>query len=192
MKRAVTLLVAVLALVMGGGTAAADQRVGDFYFFDDMPGIVVLNGEIDAGTMRDFRQAMKLRPKTTVVALSSPGGYVDEALALASELHRRGLSTAIPRGYQCYSACAYLFFAGREHVVTGALGVHQVSAEGYSRVYSGDVRVALRRFGTPAEVVKRMFETGPDDLYVFSRKEIARFAINRSAKGSAVTVFAGR
>jgi hypothetical protein len=189
-------MAAAVAILCGTAVVAAAERIGDFVIYDDVKDAIVLDGEIDPGTVRDFKRALKVRPNAKIVVLSSPGGYVDDALRLAADIHRRGMSTAIPKGFGCYSACAYLFFAGREHVVQGELGVHQVSAEGYTGgrdVYDGDVRQQLQSYGTPREVIRIMVATPPTDMYIFSRKEVARMAINRSSgKGSMAEKFAAR
>src|SRR5689334_22052295 len=133
------MLVAAFAI----GSAYANERIGDFVVYSKATDIIALDGEIGSSTIRDVHRALKARPGAKVVLLQSPGGYVDEALRLAAEIRRLGLNTAIPKGFGCYSACSYLFFAGREHVVRGELGVHAVAEQGArpgSPVYDGDVR----------------------------------------------------
>lgn len=173
------------------GAAIAAQRIGDFVIYSEAE-MISLNGQIGPGTIGDFHRALAARPHTRIVLLESPGGDVDAALRLAAEIRKRGLSTAIPRGYACYSACSYLFFAGREHVVKGALGVHRVSAKGWDEargeVYDGDVRAALRRYGANAGVIRAMVSTPPGRLHVFSPREISRLSINRFAGDQSLAV----
>lgn len=189
------LAAAALLAALATGSACANDRIGDFVVYSTASDIIALDGEIDAGTIRDFHRALKARPNTRVILLESPGGYVDEALRLAAEIRRRGLSTAIPRDFGCYSACSYLFFAGKEHVVRGELGVHQVAEEGGKPgavIYDGDVRQALRRYGAPASVIKAMAATPSSDMYVFSAKEISAYSLNRAAAGSKTMLYASR
>jgi len=120
----------------------------------------------------------------------------DEALRLAAEIRQRGLGTAIPADYACYSACTYLYFAGRDHFTRGKLGVHRVSSEGYSDaaaagVYDGDVRAAMRQYGASVEVIHAMVSTPPSKLHVFSRKEIAAYSINHGAGTCLAAKYAG-
>ncbi len=176
--------------VMAGLADAAD-RIGDFVVYPQSD-LIALDGQISTGTIGDFHRALAARPHTRIVLLESPGGDVDAALQLASEIRQRGLGTAIPRGFICYSACSYLFFAGREHVVRGALGVHRVSAEGWSEargmVYDGDVRAALTSYGAAAGVIKAMVSTPPSSLHVFSPAEISRLSINKIAGNQSLAV----
>jgi hypothetical protein len=174
------LLAALAALAISTVPATATERIGSFLVYDDSSDVIALDGQIGLSTVQDFRRALDARPDATTVLLSSPGGYVDEALAIAREISRRGLSTSIPSGKRCYSACAYIFFAGRDHVVHGKLGVHSASAEGTGNaVYFDDVSIQLERFGVPAGVMQAMLATSPQDMHVFSKTEIASLSINR-------------
>ena len=145
-------LAAAMAVLLGVGGAGAAERYGNFVVYPESTDVIGLDGEIDGDIVHEFHQAMAARPHAKVLVLQSRGGYVDQALALAAEIRRLGLGTAIPRGASCYSACTFLFFAGREHVVRGNLGVHHVAqsdaADGVG-VYDGDVRDA-RRYGAEA------------------------------------------
>jgi hypothetical protein len=186
---------ALVLAVLATGSAYANERIGDFVVYSKASDIIALDGEIDAGTMRDFHRALKARPNTRVILLESPGGYVDEALSLAAEIRRLGLNTAIPKNFGCYSACSYLFFAGKEHVVRGELGVHAVAEQGGrpgAPVYDGDVRMALKRYGAPASVITAMASTPSSDMHVFSAKEISAFELNRAAAGSKTMLYASR
>jgi hypothetical protein len=76
----------------------------------------------------------------------------------------------------CYSACAYIFFAGSGRQVEGELGVHQISAEVADLVLAqttlGDLLDALQEFGVRQPVISHMLRTPPDDMYVFSTAEL--------------------
>ena len=47
---------------------------------------------------------------------------------VAEEVYERGLNTYIPKDSYCASACSFVFFAGRQRLAEGRLGVHQISA----------------------------------------------------------------
>lgn len=181
--RAFSILLYLLAFfALGLATAVADERIGAFLIFDDMDDVILLDGEIGINTPLEFRRALSARPDTKVIVLGSPGGYVASALILAGDLHSKGLSTAIPEGFGCYSSCAYIFFAGKERLAEGELGVHQMfgvdDASGVQSTVS-DVIEALEQFDTPTEVVTRMFRTPSEDMYVFSSAELDDLDINR-------------
>ena len=177
-------LAAAMAVLLGVGCASAAERFGNFVVYPEKADVIGLDGEIDTDIVHEFHQALAVRPHVKVLVLQSRGGYVDQALALAAEIRQLGLSTAIPRSASCYSACTFLFFAGREHVVRGNLGVHHVAqsdAQDGVGVYDGDVRDALARYGATAPVIRAMVSTPPSDLHVFTSHEISSFSINRGS-----------
>lgn len=193
MRSILSLAVAALVVAFCMVPAQAAQRFGSFVVFDS-PDYILLDGEIDGGSVSDFRRALSARPKATVVALRSAGGYVDEALKLASTIRSHGLSTAVPGNFHCYSACAYLFFAGKEHIVTGKLGVHRVgeadgSASAGADAYYQTVKGDIQRF-LPKNIMRFLESTPSTSMHVFSRKEIGDLAINRGSSTSLAGKFA--
>jgi len=179
------------------GAAQAAERIGSFILPHTSPDMIGFDGVIDGGTIGDFHRALAKHPKAKVVVLQSPGGDVDYALSLAAEIRRLGLGTAVPRGFICYSACTFLYFAGREHMVHGKLGVHRVSSEGWNEkrsgpVYDADVRAALRKYGAAPGVIEAMARTPSSDIHVFSAKEIAALSINRAGSSSLVARYAAQ
>ena len=181
--RLFSLLLRLLLFLGWSATAAmADERIGAFVIFEDMQDVILLDGEIGINTPLEFRRATAARPEAKVLVLGSPGGYVASALIVAGDVHSKGLSTVIPEGFGCYSSCAFIFFAGKERLVEGELGVHQMfGVEDASGVQStvSDIIEALELFETPTEVVTRMFRTPSEEMYVFSPSELDRLDINR-------------
>lgn len=144
--------------------------------------VIILNADITATTPAEFDKALKARPKARIIALNSPGGAVDSALAMARQIRRLGLSTYVPRDMGCYSACSYIFFAGVDREADGELGVHQISADVADLVLTqttlGDLLDALDEFGVKHQVVSHMLRTPPEDMYVFSPHELREYDIN--------------
>jgi peptidoglycan hydrolase-like protein with peptidoglycan-binding domain len=163
-------------------TPTLSQQFGGFSLPVGAPDVVMLNGEVTPSLADDFERALIARPHARVLVLNSPGGYVDSALRVAREAHRRGMSTLVAKGMGCYSACAYIFFAGSPRDVEGELGVHQISSEVADLVLAqttlSDVLDALDLFGVEQSIISVMLRTPPEDMYVFTREEIAEFAID--------------
>lgn len=155
---------------------------GAFSLPPDQPELIVLNAEITSMTAVEFDGALAARPDARIVALNSPGGAVDSAIAMALKIRRLGLDTYVPAGMGCYSACAFMFFAGADRSARGELGVHQISSEVADLVFAqatlGDVLDALETFGVAQTVISRMLRTPPDDMYVFTPEEIETLGIN--------------
>lgn len=152
---------------------------------DEVEDAVLMDGEIGVSTPLDFRRALDLRPKTSVVVLASPGGLVASSLILADDIHRLGLSTFIPEGFGCYSACAFVFLAGKNRLASGELGVHQMASDvpdpSGIQYSTADILDALEDFDVPTPVLTRMFRTPNDSMYVFSAAEVESMEINRMA-----------
>ena len=147
------------------------------------PDVIALTAEITPTTPTDLDRAFDARPDARTLVLNSPGGAVDSALVVAQEVRRRGLRTYVPEGMGCYSACAYIFFAGQNRIADGELGVHQISQDVadivLTQVTIGDILDALDEFGVQHQVISYMLRTPPDDMYVFSRLELSELGINR-------------
>ena len=73
-----------------------------------------------------MREALRDNEITTL-AVNSPGGNVYSGLLLSGVIFDKGINIYIPRGAECASACSFIFFAGKERVIDGRLGVHQFS-----------------------------------------------------------------
>ncbi|WP_234844259.1 PAN domain-containing protein [Sinorhizobium medicae] len=164
---------------------AATKKFGPFSFEESDPSVITLTGEIDLYSALNFRRALHASQKARLLVLDSVGGAVQMALLIADDVHERGLSTFIPKGKGCYSACAFIFMAGAERQVDGELGVHQISSETNDLVSAqlsiSDIIDMLARFDTPAEVMTTMFKTPPSQMHVFSSEEIDRYKLNRKA-----------
>ena len=162
--------------------ATALRQFGSFTLPDARPYAIQLNDEIGHSTARDFEKALAARPDATVLILNSPGGYVDTALVIANEVHQRGMTTVVPKGSGCYSACAYIFFAGIPRQVDGELGVHQIYTEVADLVYAqttlSDILDALDLYGVEQSIVSHMLRTPPEEMYVFTTTEIVEWDIN--------------
>jgi peptidoglycan hydrolase-like protein with peptidoglycan-binding domain len=163
-------------------TPSLSQQFGGFSLPVGAPDVIMLNGEVTPTLADEFERALEVRPNARILVLNSPGGYVDSALRVAREAHKRGMSTLVARGMGCYSACAYIFFAGSPRDVEGELGVHQISSEVADLVLAqttlSDVLDALDLFGVEQMIISVMLRTPPEDMHVFSAEEIADYSIN--------------
>ena len=156
-----------------------------FFYFNELEGVLFLNGTIEKGIYTNFRQAITENKIHTIV-LNSLGGNVEEGLNIAGTVFDKGIKTYIPKGYKCYSACSFIFLAGSEKYALGELGVHQaayaddVSKEKaaigavttVSQLTTADILLRLGEFNTPRFVEQRMLRTAPEDMYVFNAKEL--------------------
>lgn len=166
------------------GANAAEKAFGPFTVDDAKPDVIALNGEIDVNSGLAFRRSLQAAPNAKLVTLNSPGGNVQMGLLIADDIHQRKLATYIPKDSKCLSACSFVFLAGDERKVDGALGVHQISSDSPDLVGAqlaiSDIIEVLNRFGTPMDVMQVMFKTPPNDMHVFSQDEVDRYKLNRA------------
>ncbi|SNS03487.1 hypothetical protein [Antarctobacter heliothermus] len=167
---------------------AAAEKETEFYpiiYDTDTPHLLSLVDDIDIRTPVMLSRALKSFPHVTQLSLSSRGGSVHSALTMSYVVHEEGLRTLIPDGAVCFSACSYLFFAGAERAVQGALGVHQLASASDSlrsgQVALADIMAAYDEFGVNGAVVNKMLLTPADDMYVFDTDELSALGIVNSA-----------
>ncbi len=171
--------------------AAAADRISDyapFYYDTDNPGVLTLEGDIDSRT--DFRlgRALHRFPDVKTLTLSSQGGTIYDGLSMATTIREYGLKTIIPSGGECYSACAYLFFAGTEREAQGKLGVHQLDGLGgdftFGQEILSEVFDSLHTYGVPGEVIVKMLRTPPEQMYVYYPDQLSEMGVLGTAGAS--------
>lgn len=180
MSRALFGLVLVLSAA-GFGIARA-ETISDFvpFIYDTAtPDVLRLEGEINSRTPLSLTLALRQYPQIKTLSLSSPGGQVMAALPAALDIRAAGLMTTIPAEAKCYSACALLFFAGVERSAEGELGVHQVAAENAAsgQFAVGDIIAVLDDFDVPNELIVKMLQTPPNQMYVLEPPEMIRLGL---------------
>ncbi len=142
-----------------------------------------------------------------IVLLDSPGGKVVASMELGQALRRLGMAVIVARpaanqGAQamalasgrCYSACVYALMGGRKRVIPpqSRVGIHRMFnystsfdfSEGLVRERNyddGGMRAMLARYasgmGVSAELVNLAERTSPDQLYMLTSRDIARWRL---------------
>ncbi len=178
--RQLKVAVSTTALLISFPLAASAERITEFapFFYDtETANILFLEGDIDSRT--DFRlgRALHRYPEIETLVLSSQGGTVYDGLSMATTIREYELKTYIPPEGECYSACAYLFFAGVERKSDGELGVHQLDGLGgdftFGQEILSEVFDSLHSYGVPGEVIVRMLRTPPDEMHVYRPDQLA-------------------
>lgn len=182
MLRVALVLVLCVAAASLAGPPVLAQQTEPFRVDRLAPGVARLSGDIGPDHDRQFKRFLAQNPGIQTLELDSRGGSVGAALAIAIAVYENRISTRVAPDSSCISACTYIFFAGRGRVAEGMLGVHQIYGDDLSQ---SDVQVTisfilelLNRFDTPPDVLTLMLRTPPDQVYVFSEREIREFEIN--------------
>ena len=146
LKRKLTALGMSLALTLMGvsmspaqAQAPAQQkeepeRYGPFFYLPSEPNLLIYVGAVSANDLLHMKKALREHPTiSTLILQNNGGGLVHIGLVVAEEVYERGLNTYIPKDSYCASACAFVFFAGRQRLAEGRLGRDQ----GVARVLQG-------------------------------------------------------
>ena len=175
-------LVAAFGLSMALWGPARAQVEGEWIAAPEMSALL-FDGQVGPNAATNFKTMLVEYPDIKIVAFNSPGGYVAPALEIAEEIHLRGINTVIMDDNICYSACAFMFMAGRTRYAVGQLGVHQVSGiddSSITQILVAQIYDNLLTFGTDQKFLNVMFETASEDMYIFSPAELDELSINRT------------
>ncbi len=141
-----------------------------------------------------------------ILLLDSPGGKVVASMEFGQALRRLGMAVIVARpaaqsgdgaalvSGRCYSACVYALMGGRRRVIPpeSRVGVHRMFnystsfdfSEGLVRERNyddGGMRAMLSRYasgmGVSPDLVTLAERTSPDQLYMLTGKDIARWRL---------------
>jgi len=153
--------------------------------------VLLLNGAIEPGDADRLGAYLESSAEAKIpVALNSPGGLVDEALAIGRMIRERELATMVLSGMICSSSCPYILAGGTERSVSrrGAVGLHQhyYLGPGYVPAYFAveDIQRNQSRtmqyligMGIDPGVMVHSLNTPPDDIYVLVDEELLASAL---------------
>ena len=163
--------------------------------FDLQPGgLLKAEGSIDLGAADRFNAEIAARGEyVKAVSLNSPGGSVEDALAMSKLIREKGLNTIVATKALCASSCPLVFAGGvaRTAEKDAILGVHQVFNAGekkpspeqaMSGAQSTTARIArhLDEMGIGSGLWIHALETPPDRLYYLTPQEMAEFNLTTS------------
>jgi hypothetical protein len=154
-------------------------------------GVLAAEGSIDPGAAARFAAEIEARGEyVKTVSLNSPGGALDDAMAMAKLVRGKGIATEVVDGAICASSCP-LFFAGGLTRTTGpqaAIGVHQfyaatqtptAPAQAMSDAQATTARISrhLIDMGIDPALWLHALDTPPQALYYFSPEELAKYRL---------------
>lgn len=160
--------------------------------FELLPGgLLKAEGSIDPGAGDRFAEEIAARGEyVKAVSLNSPGGSVEDALAMSRLIREKGLNTRVATKALCASSCPLIFAGGvaREAEEDAILGVHQVFNAGEERpspeqamsgAQSTTALIArhLDDMGIGSGLWIHALETPPDRLYYLKPEELVEFKL---------------
>lgn len=157
-------------------------------------------GAITPGTAQRFAEEVGRRGTyVKTVVLRSPGGSVQDALAMGRLIRDKGFATEVESGRYCASSCPLVFAGGveRRAAAKAAIGVHQVSAARSAgltgddamrnaQAISAQCQNYLRAMGIDLGVWVHAMETPRDELYYFTTAELIELKLATTVADAAV------
>ncbi|MES5100242.1 hypothetical protein ABUK73_18620 [Agrobacterium sp. BA1120] len=154
-------------------------------------GILVAEGTIDPGAAGRFASEVEARGEyIKLVSLNSPGGSVDDAIAMSKLIREKNIATKVAEKALCASSCPIIFAGGvtRSAEKDAVVGVHQVFNGGIERpspeqamssAQATTARVArhLDEMGIGAGLWIHALETPPDRLYYLTPADMSEYRL---------------
>ncbi len=154
-------------------------------------GVLLARGSIDQGASQRFRAELEARGEyIRTVQLDSPGGALDDAMAMGRLIRDRGYATEVADGALCASSCPLIFAAGERRVAgeKAAIGLHQFFAATGTLLEPAQVMAdaqmttaRISRYLTDMDVDPALWlhalDTPPRSLYYLSPEEMQRYAL---------------
>jgi hypothetical protein len=150
-------MLAVTASLAMPSTPAMAAIVYQVHTGDKDISTLVLRGQIVAGDLARLQRVAAKIPASQRIALmlDSPGGSIDEGIAIGRYVYASKITTIAIQGPGCHSSCAFVFLAGRDSseqpmriMMKGArVGFHQgaLSSVPANQTYSAtDIQTATQ------------------------------------------------
>jgi hypothetical protein len=194
LKHAVAAIVLVLCFAAHVAFSTTSASAMDFSILTMPDGlhVVLAKGDIVAGDSDRFRVALRTADRDTFgnkeIALNSGGGLVNEALAMVALMDQEKVTTIVPPGATCASACAQIIFlAGIQRTVLdgGRLGMHTCSINGDSApLCNQEIAQNALEHGTPyGSVMAFMRYTGPSKMVWLNSQDADCYGLTRWPPG---------
>lgn len=154
-------------------------------------GVLSAEGTIDPGASQRLADEIAARGEyVKTVSLNSPGGSVEDAMAMARLLRDKGIGTTVADGALCASSCPLIMAGGevRSAGAKAAVGVHQFyavgsqtpgAAQAMSDAQATTARITrfLTELGIDPALWLHALDTPPRELYYFSGDELKKYRL---------------
>lgn len=141
---------------------------------------VTIEGEIKDGDSKHFEYIVKFMENIenayiSSIHLNSPGGLIDEGLAIARYIRKRRFITVVENGHHCESICFFMLMYGNKKIIgrNAKIGIHGASRGGANapestwKLYEKEMQFFIPEYlgrginGIPA---REMYYLNTDDL----------------------------
>ena len=179
----------LIATLVGGWAHCASALDFSHVAMPDGLRVVVARGKIVSGDAERLRTALRSADRDPYgnksLALDSPGGLVDGALAIVAVMDKEKVTTIVPPGAQCASACAQIIFVSGAHRVVldgGRLGMHSCSTGAGAKDPLCNEKIAQNAVAhgvAHGSVMAFMQYAGPAEMIWFDGKDADCWGLTR-------------
>lgn len=169
--------------VAGGGASVAAEIESEPSKSDSGTQLITVVGDIEPGDVDTFRK-LALKTEAAIVILQSDGGSTAAAVELGKIIRLRGYDTLVVNDGACNSACALIWLAGRERLLSKSakIGFHATYTERGGKKQESGVGNAvvggyLTSLGLSERAVIFATEAPPDRLNWLSHTNAAELGI---------------
>lgn len=158
-------------------------------------GVLHAEGTIDPGAAERFSREIEARGEyIKSVSLDSPGGSVDDAIAMSKLIREKAIATKVGEKALCASSCPIVFAGGvtRAAEKNAVVGVHQVfnasieslspdQAMASAQAITARVARHLNEMGIGAGLWIHALETPPNQLYYLTPAKMSEYRLTNDA-----------
>lgn len=140
---------------------------------------IVLSGDINYPIYRSFLRTLEENKGARTVMLSSPGGIIFAARAIANKITELNLDTKVEEN--CFSACTLIFLSGgtRQLEENGKLGFHLYATESMLTASILDIeeqvekdKEYLRSRGVAEDFITTAYSTPSEEIWIPKRIQL--------------------
>jgi hypothetical protein len=172
-------------------TAPSEADWQPIAFTLEADGTLLASGQIDEGAALRLQAAFDTYgDRVKRVSLDSPGGALNDAIAMARILRKQRVGTVVETGAVCASSCPLVMAGGvtREAEPGAVIGVHQfylpVGAEADPARIMADTQLTtahisrhLESMGVDPRLWLHALDTPPQTLHYISRQEMRKYRL---------------
>lgn len=150
----------------------------------DKSKFLYMEGEFDQNTYKEFLDFKKhMDSSIKEIKINSNGGIVLSAMKIGAFIKENGWSTGLDKEMHCYSACGFVYFAGKEKSIQGEakIGLHRPYLPGVPDTMQSIQKIKKeylsywRYIKAPMDIYYEMMEVDRDDLLILDKNSLEEY-----------------
>jgi len=153
-------------------------------------GIMLLSGYIEPGAApRIIEELERTKEYIKTVQINSPGGSVNDALAISQFIRSSAFETLVDSGGFCASSCPLVFAGGKTRIASkkASIGLHQIygatpditppQAMSDAQTTTAQITAHLEEMGVDTKIWIHALKTPPNKLYYLTQDELTDYKL---------------